>query len=321
MSKPVLFSSFRPLDRAENIRAAYDAYDGEKKHIMSTAPEYKHEIISGRYDVLVTDDFPYITPGKCIMIWHAIQGGKKIGLDQPNHPYYNQRMSGNMTYIISASSKMIDIWHQCTGVPKERILPLGMPRTDEYTGYQYEYSKTKNYLFVPTFRDKGETPFPDIDWAYIDSKLTNDEVLIIKAHPWQDQCGIDQVTKEICNGMYKHIVIISSATPTAPFLYIADVVITDYSSVMFDAFLLNKPVVLFEKTPGYVSTRGMYFVYPNEYCPFFARTEQGLINGARFRVKHPQLTPTEQQCRDIVADACDGNACERLNKLIHDLNK
>ena len=82
MSKPVLFSCFRPIERAENLRAIYEAYTGPKKLIHSYDPDYHAEVTSGKYDVMVTDDFPSVTPGKCIVIWHGIQGGKTIGLPQ-----------------------------------------------------------------------------------------------------------------------------------------------------------------------------------------------------------------------------------------------
>lgn len=321
MSKPVLFVSFRPLERAENLRAAYEAYDGEKVHILSGDPNYCSEVISGKYDLMVTDDFPYVTPGKCIMIWHGIHGGKTIGLKQPGHPYYDMSIADKMTYIISAGSKMTDIWHRCTGVPKERILTLGLPRTDEYFLNNDEPHDKKIYLFVPTFRDNGETPFPEINWAYIDGHLEDDELLVVKAHPWQEQSGIDQVTHDLMNGMYKHIVVLSPAGATAPFLYNADVVITDYSSIMFDAYLLKKPVVLFEKEHGYVDTRGMCFDYPYDYCTFTSSTEYTMIGMCRYRAKHPYLTESEKRITDIVADMCDGHACERLNNLIHTINK
>lgn len=321
MSKPVLFVSFRPLERAENLRAIYEAYTGSKVHIMQSDPQYRSEVLSGKYDLMVTDDFPSITPGKCIMIWHAIQGGKTIGLDQPSTPYYDRSLADNMTYIISAGTRMTDIWSRCTGVPKERILPLGMPRTDEYFYNNDEPHDKKLYLFVPTFRDIGETPFPDIDWAYIDAQLTDDELLVVKAHPWQAyQRVTDQVTPSFGNGQYKHIVVLSPAGPTAPILYNADVVITDYSSIMFDAYLLGKPVVLFEKTPGYTTTRGMYFRYPDAYCNFNSRNEHMLIEMCRYRSAHPFFTPIELNCRDLVADACDGHSCERICKLIDKLN-
>lgn len=319
MSKPVLFSSFRPLSRSENLSAIYHAYPGDKVHILSYAPNYKNEVLSGKYDLMVTDDFPSCTPGKCIVIWHGIQGGKRIGLDQPGHPYFSEETAKMITYIISAGTGTIDIWHQCTGVQKDHILPLGMPRTDEYAGYRPENHDKTMYLYVPTFRDKGETPFPAIDWAYIDSQLTDDEMLVIKAHPWQADVGIDQVTNEIDSGMYKHIGVIPSGSPTSPWLYIADVVITDYSSIMFDAFLLDKPVVLFEKNHGYTETRGMYFDYPYDYCSFIAIDEIELLASIRYRTKHPYLTGAEHRIRDITSDMCDGHACERLCNLIEGL--
>ena len=320
MSNPVLFVSFRPLDRAENLCAIYDAYTGNKVHIHSYDSNYLKDVLSGKYGLMVTDDFPAITPGKCIMIWHGIQGGKTIGFDQPGHPYYDKTVADRMTYVISAGTGMVNIWSKCTGLPKDRILPLGFPRTDEYTYYQQEYTKQKTYLFVPTFRDKGETPFPDIDWQYIDDHLTDDETFVIKAHPWQDDTCTNQVTPGLINGTYKHIVIISPSGATTPFLYTADVVITDYSSIMFDAYLLNKPVVLFEKTPGYTITRGMYLDYPSDYCSYYATTEKQLLDNIRFRAKYPYITQAEQTCRHVVADMCDGHSCERISKLIDDLN-
>jgi len=321
MSKPALFVSFRPLERAENLRAIYYAYTGDKKHILSYAPNYRKEVLSGKYDVMVTDDFPYVSPGKTIVIWHGIHGGKTIGLSQPGHPYFSNETSDLITYIISASSRMVNKWSDCTGVPQKRILPLGFPRTDEYIGYTNSKADVTTYLFVPTFRDKNETPFPDIDWQYLDSHLNDNELLIVKAHPWQSDIGTDQVTRGIGNGMFKHICVLSPAGPTTPFLYTADVVITDYSSIMFDAYLLNKPVVLFEKTPGYTDTRGMCFRYPEEYCSFFSRTELELLDKIRYRAKYPYLMPNEKLIKHIVSDRCDGHSCERLCQLIDDINK
>ena len=322
MSKPVLFVSFRPLERAENLRAAYDAYDGEKVHILSSDPHYHDEVTSGKYDLMVTDDFPSVTTGKCIVIWHGIQGGKTIGYDQPGHPYFSDETSRMITYIISAGTGMVNTWSKCTGIPPRRVLPLGMPRTDEYTLRKNEPHDNKVYLYVPTFRDKNEQPFPSINWDYIDSQLTDDEVFVVKAHPWQDTNCIEQVTPGVTNGRYKHIVILSPASATTPFLYTADVVITDYSSIMFDAFLLDKPVVLFMKDfDRYSKERGMYLDYPHGYSTYYSTNEDNLLTLIRYRAKHPYLTENEKLVRHIVADRCDGHACERLSQFIHDINK
>ena len=106
--------------------------------------------------------------------------------------------------------------------------------------------------------------------------------------------------------------------PTVRYLYDADVVITDYSSIMFDAYLLGKPVVLFEKQTGYVKNRGMYLDYPEEYCSRYATNERDLIQLARFA---HDLRKTERDCLNYVADMCDGHSCERICELIREVNE
>lgn len=318
MSKPVLFVSFRPLSRAENLRAIYEYYDGPKVHMLTSDPNYRQEVRSGKYDLMVIDEFTDITPGKCIMIWHGIQGGKTIGLDQPGKPLYCPEWADNMTYIISASHDMVPVWNKCTGVPSDRILPLGMPRTDEYVGKHKGDGHTqlahfRSYLYAPTFRDTDEPSLPDIDWNFIDRHMYDDEILAIKLHPWYVNHGNVSLDISGC----RHIIVLPEGVPSAPYLYDADVVITDYSSIMFDAYFLNKPVVLFEKNPGYIQTRGMYMDYPIQYSSRFAITEEGMINMMR---SANSLTQIEKTCLNFVADVCDGHACERLCKLIHTLN-
>lgn len=313
--KPVLFVSFRPLERAENLLAIYHAYNGPKKHICTHDANYKAEVQSGKYDLMVIDEFPTVSPGKCIMIWHGIQGGKTIGLDQP-HPYYRLSDAKLMTYIVTPGTGTIGMWHSCTGVPEKNILPLGMPRTDEYIGKKKGDGGTVlaqkiAYLYVPTFRNSNETKFPDIDWDLIDSQLDDDELFVIKAHPQ---------TRTSINKSYKHIIEISNTEATAPYLYDCDAVVTDYSSIMFDAYLLNIPVVLFEKKPGYTETRGMYMKYPDQYCSRYAINELGMLTLLRTSIGLG-LNKTERDCLNIVADKCDGHSCERICKLIDDLNK
>lgn len=320
MSKPVLFSCFRPIERSENLRAIYEAYDGPKKLIHSYDPDYRDEVTSGRYDLMVIDDFPACTPGKCIVIGHGIHGSKTIALDQPGTPYYSREVTKRITCIVSAGTGTMRIWERCSGVPQDRIYPLGIPRTDQYVGKKKGDGHTalaekRSYLYVPTFRDKKETPLPEIDWQYVDSMLSDDELLAIKPHPWHYQ----YVSKTIIDRQYRHIIAVPGDEASAPYLYDADVVITDYSSIMFDAYILHKPVILFEKLPGYIRTRGMYFQYPQFYSSRYARTEPELV--ALLRTADG-LTETEKTCLRTVADAClDGHATERLRDLIRRMNE
>ena len=260
---------------------------------------------------MVIDEFPTESPGKCIMIWHAIQGGKKIGLDQPN-PYYSRYHTHLMSRIVTGGTGTVQMWAGCTGVPEDRILPLGLPRTDAYIGKRKGDGRTilagkkRSYLYAPTFRGGGEPPFPDIDWDWLDDELTDDELLVVKAHTVTDRI--------LTKASFRRIVEVSHDEPSAPYLYDCDVVITDYSSIMFDGYLLGKPAVLFEKTGGYTETRGMYLDYPGRYSSRYCTNERDLLDMIRGA---DGLNATEAECLRLVADSCDGHASERLCELIH----
>ena len=310
--KPVLFAGTRPYGRAENISALYDAYQGEKRFIEVHGSNTHPDITSGNYKVLVIDDFPSQTPGKCIMIWHAIQGGKCIGYNQP-HPYVNSSRTNIIDYIIAAGEGAVPMWAKCAKLPSNKVIPLGMPRTDSFIGKKKGDGHTlladkRSYLYVPTFRRPDEPAQFKLDYNWLDEHLNDDELFIVKAHT----VGTKLLTKK-----YKHIIEISSSEPSSPYLYDCDVVITDYSSIIFDGYLLNKPAILFEKKWGYPSYRGMYMTYPREYSSRYAMNEQDLLHLAR---EASGLTSVEQECISKLANMCDGHSCERICNLITKLN-
>lgn len=314
MSKPVLFVTGLGKDkaRAENMMELFWAYPGEKEYISGHDLNAVNIISSGKYDLMVIDVFPVVKPKKAIMIWHAIQGGKYIGLDQKGS-YYKDSMADLIDYIIVAGSGGVDMFHQCTGVPYSRILPLGMPRTDRYfqqwTGKPDPGLEWKRiYLYAPTFRGHSDPEMFDIDWQAIDQQLLDDEVLLVKAHPYGHAFNI---------GSRRHIIQVNEMKPTYDYLQAASVVITDYSSIMFDAYLLDRPVVLFEKEKGYVQQRGMYMHYPYEYSSRYATTETEMVALAR---KAHDLKSIDKECRDYVAGMCDGHSLERICRFIEEVN-
>ena len=309
--KTVLFASTKPLERAENIRAVYEAFDGPKDFVQVNGCRRHESIRSGAYDLMVIDEFPSETPGKCIMIWHAIQGGKTIGLDQPN-PYYSEKQKDLMDCIVTSGTGAVPMFAKCSGLPEDKVLPLGMPRTDAYIGKrkgdgQTELAQMRSWLYVPTFRTASETPMPEIDWEWLDENMADCELIAVKAHTMTGRFDI---------GQYRHIIEIPSEEPTAPYLMDCDAVISDYSSVIFDGYLLGKPAVLLEKTKGYTETRGMYLKYPEQYCSRYVTNEHDLLNVLRTA---DRLNKTERECLRLVADACDGNATERICQLIHQM--
>lgn len=315
MEQAVMFMTGlgKDLKRAENLNALYEAYPGRKRFTSLEDPGAVNETLSGRYGLMVTDIFPTFKADQCIMIWHAIQGGKKIGFGQPG-TYMKPSMTKYIDWIVAAGPGGVDMFHQCTGVAKDRILPLGMPRTDRYTGKKKgdggtELAKKRAYLYVPTFRGPNDPPYPRIEWDYLDEMLTDDELLVVKPHPYGQRFNLD---------IYRHIKEAPRMEPSVNYLVDCDVVITDYSSIMFDGYLLGKPCVLFEPERGYTETRGMYLKYPQEYSCRYVADELSLVWKLR---EARELTKTERDVTEYVAGNCDGHSIERIINLIKKVNE
>lgn len=86
----------------------------------------------------------------------------------------------------------------------------------------------------------------------IDKKLTNNQIMYVNFHPFlKDKVNISG---------YKHIKPFDKKYETYDFLNIADILITDYSSVFFDFAVSNKKIILFAYDEReYFEDRGTYF--------------------------------------------------------------
>lgn len=293
----VVFTSDRDLHRAENLKSVYDAYDGEKI--------YANLWFGVKGDIQVTDELPFNRiADKCIFIGHGMGAGKTYGLDQPD-PYFRRERSNLLTYCIASSEEMVPIVAKQCGVKTEQVIPLGMPRTDLYFGHRKYKKPGRTYLYAPTYRDDFWQP----DWNTISAALPEGDRLIVKTH---------MLTGRMLYREYPNITEASSQDPTTPFLLDCDVLITDYSSLMFDAMVIRTPVVLFAKDKNnYLGRRGMYFPYPDNYSEWFTDDEKKLID----LCGSAQWTERDEELRTFYAGACDGHSVERVLELIRRLEK
>ena len=291
----VLFTSNRNLERAENLKAVYDSYDGDKRFARFSEIKDLH---SGRYNLQVTDELPEDTVGKCLFIGHAMGAGKTYGLDQP-HPYF--RRPELVTYAIASSKEMVPTVAKQIGISESQVFPLGMPRTDAYYKQKRIESTTKQYLYAPTYR--GGDWYPN--WNCM--KMRPDELFIVKPH---------MVTGRILKGHYQQITEHGCNEPSTDDLVQCDVLITDYSSIMFDAYVMRKPVVLFAKDKkSYLKNRGMYRNYPDQYSELFCDTEDKMLG----LVRNAEWDEGFEGFRQFYAGACDGESTNRVIDLIRSM--
>ena len=140
------------------------------------------------------------------------------------------------------------------------------------------FDNKRLYAYLPTYRvlpDEQNTPasFQEI-LKNFDALLSDDEILFAKLHPLCADC--------VDFSSLKHVRPVIADYELYDFLNICDALITDYSSVLFDFAITQKPVVLytFDKE-SYLSSRGLYSSL--DELPFMqANTEEKVLNVLRF---------------------------------------
>lgn len=134
----------------------------------------------------------------------------------------------------------------------------------------------KVFAYLPTFRGtfadrKNQKQAEDVEkyLEELDAKLSDDQVLIVKFHLFNNQ--------DLDYTKFKHIVKFPQGYETYDVLNICDSLITDYSSVFFDFANLRKKIILFAyDEEEYFADRGVYF--PFSELPFSKVTDiDGLV--------------------------------------------
>lgn len=315
----VLFNSTRPLGRCENLTALWNAYTGSK----SFARGGYVDVSIHCEDVIVTDEFVRAKrpDQKVVMIAHGLTGGKLYGRDQARGIFASDPDTCSLVdYYVTSSEYGRKFASSASGIPIERCIPLGMPRTDAYFGkskgdggtFLAGYSRA--YLYAPTFRAHYDEPVRSIDWLMVSAMLEPDEVIAVKRH---------MITRDnVVRWQLANIVEVDPWDPSTPYLIDCDVLATDFSSILFDGYVLGKPSVLTaDEHDSYLKTRGMYMRYPSEYgsraVPMGGYEEMFVEN---LRAAHVTgMRHAERECLEKTAGACDGHSTERVVEFVRSL--
>ncbi|GAA4693749.1 bifunctional glycosyltransferase/CDP-glycerol:glycerophosphate glycerophosphotransferase [Phytohabitans rumicis] len=212
-------------------------------------------------------------PGSVHVQTHHGTPVKVMGLDQQRHPIGAAQMDfaqllrrvDRWDYSITSNTFSTQMWERAYPSSYE-ALETGYPRNDRLANATPEdVAAARNrvgvapgervVLYLPTHREHLPGYRPPFDYDEFAGQLGEGSRLLVRSHYFHDRDKAGFV-----DGAADTVVDVSGY-PSVEDLYLAaDVMVTDYSSAMFDFAVLDRPIVIYAPDwTTYQVTRGVYF--------------------------------------------------------------
>lgn len=278
----VAFISLESQDLDSDMKLIYDTLKDEKDILLKTVTiEYDKQGIKQNFlymlncmkqlyvintsHVVIIRDNNYVVSTfkregvKVIQVWHACGAIKKFG-----NAIARKYPIKNYDYVLANSSYWKKPYSEAFSIDEENVIVTGMPRVDCLFDQNYLNQSKKKLLdkfpqlvgkkvilYAPTFRGniyKGFSMLPFDGKRFIDS-FDENTYLLYKLHPLLKDVTLPKHPRilDVCN------------EDTHELFALADLLISDYSSIVFDFSLLNKPLYFY--TPDlneYLNDVGCY---------------------------------------------------------------
>lgn len=255
---------------------------------------------------------------KVIQLWHSGGLMKKMGYDTKDDipKYYKGIVTKNYDLVTVSAPVCAPVWESALRLQKGTAKPLGLARTDIYFDEAWKQECRDRFyelcpdakgkkivLYAPSFSGNASDP----ECAGIESGLEkafeglDDYYLIIKLHPHLKKKYSRFWKNDPCREL-----------PTEKLLPVADIMITDYSSVLFDYCIFRKPFVLFcPDIDSYKKSRGFYADI-NSFPAPLAKDKDELEKVFREKL-YDRYTETQlEEFYKEYMGACDGHSTDRI---------
>ncbi|MFI6296349.1 CDP-glycerol glycerophosphotransferase family protein [Nonomuraea sp. NPDC050790] len=202
-----------------------------------------------------------------LQTWHGTPV-KHIGNDQPHmtrdpRPPVWHRQAAEVRgwdVLLSQSPWATPVLREAFGY-KGEVLESGLPRNDALTSPERDRMAAeirarlglaegkRVVLYAPTWRDYDrKNAMVKLDLAKAREVLGADHELLVRGHPMQAMPAVPDIAHDV-----------STYPDMTDLLLVADVLVTDYSSSMFDFVATGRPIVFYGyDLAKYASKRGLY---------------------------------------------------------------
>jgi len=259
--------------------------------------------ITARQDFIFVDDYSTffnnvkLNPKTTLVqVWHAGVGFKAVGyarFGKKGTPNPWRCCYRQLDYAIVGGEFLRDVYAEVFGIDRERCLPYGLMRLDNYMDASRiatfrrkffenhpDWKGRKIILFAPTFRGPSQRtsyyPYEMLDWDKIYDFCGDEYLFVIKQHPF--------IPKPVTvDPKYSGRVIDFSDYPDINELfYVTDILITDYSSNIYEFSLHRKPILFFAfDKEEYELMRGLHRTLDRHAPGKVCRTTDEILDSIR----------------------------------------
>lgn len=306
-----------------------DEYIANCKKMLEDIATAKYVFVNEASDIISCVD---LRPETVItQLWHGCGAFKRFGMstadkifgynaqEQKRHPFYK-----NYSYVTVSSPEVVWAYAEAMDLEdrKEIIRPVGVSRTDVFykqkvidQAFEHLYEKfpaakgKKIILFAPTFRGRvANAQTPDcFDLNMFAEHFKDEYVVVFKHHPLVKE--LPEIPEEF-DGTFAY-----DATHTMTIedlLCVSDICISDYSSLIFEYSLLERPMLFYAyDLEDYFDWRGFYYDYDELTPGPICKTNEEMVD----YIKNIETRFDKQQVIDFknkFMSACDGHATERI---------
>ncbi len=171
----------------------------------------------------------------------------------------------------------------------------------------------KVVLYAPTWRDNRNDLIDSLDLAEFADQLPDDHVLLVRGHSRTIAGGTDLRAERLID--------VTTYPDTGELMLIADVLVTDYSSVMFDFVSTDRPIIFFTPDIAHYSDvlRGFYFDFLADAPGPVVETGADLLAAlVEVETAGEKYAARRAAWRERFAPHDDGRAAERVVRRIHE---
>ncbi|MFJ1588534.1 CDP-glycerol glycerophosphotransferase family protein [Streptomyces sp. NPDC088197] len=321
LTDTVLYSSFDGRDCADSPRAVHDelvrrgvpfdhvwvvrdhtvAVPATARAVLRGSDDWYEALARGRHVVTNTHLpawFRRREGQRVVQTWHGAPV-KRIGQDLAGtlcadltHMWPQPSLGHQWSVLLSPNSQSTPVLRRALDFDGE-VAETGLPRTDLLSGEDRDKVREEVrarlglppgrtvVLYAPTVRDDeaydaehARLHLP-LDLAAMAAELTTSHVLLVRSHPL-----VADTLPAVPGGFVRDV---SAHPDLAELLLVADVLVTDYSSVLADFAVTGRPVLLFTPDlPHYRDTlRGFTFDYEAQAPGPLLRTTDELTAALR----------------------------------------